>query len=163
MTRIYGILAHPVTHSLSPAIHNTAFQNLKIDAKYEKFDVAPENLKKFIKKVKTEKISGLSVSIPHKENILKLLDEISDDVKKIGACNTILNKNDKLIGFNTDYLGFLKALQTKITNLKNKKVIVFGAGGASRAICYGLKLKKAKVFVTDIEIEKAQKLAKYCR
>ncbi|KKP40501.1 MAG: shikimate 5-dehydrogenase, shikimate dehydrogenase [Candidatus Peregrinibacteria bacterium GW2011_GWF2_33_10] len=160
MSFIYGIVAHPVGHSLSPVMHNGAFAYLKIDAKYLKFDVESKDLEKFIKQIKNEKISGLSVSIPHKENVIKFLDEISDDVRKIGACNTVLNKNGKLIGFNTDYLGFLEALNTKIKDLSHKKIMVFGAGGAARAICYGLKSQKADVFVTNIHFNKAKNLAK---
>ncbi len=164
MTQIYGIVAHPVAHSLSPIIHNAAFEALNIDAKYEKFDFESEDLFEFLKKVKKENILGLSVSIPHKETIIQYLDEVSDTAKIIGAVNTVINRNGKLYGTNTDYIGVLhalcpnSALNSQLSVLKSS-VLILGAGGSARAIVYGLKLKGLKVFIANRTEEKAKDLA----
>ncbi len=179
MTKIYGILAHPARHSLSPAIFNAAFLAEGINARYEVFDV--ESLEKFLKMLaRGRKISrlensspgyicGLSVSLPYKESILKYLDEMSEDVRAIGACNTVkitdIQNSDgsaKKIasGFNTDWIGFIEALKEKIASVKELNVVVLGAGGAARAIVYGLIKEGAKVVVLNRTVEKAAKIAK---
>ncbi len=96
MTKKFGILAYPAGHSLSPAMHNAAFEKLGIDASYEFFETPPEKLEEFIQRVRAEHIDGLSVSIPHKEKIIPLLDEVTDAAKKIGAVNTVYWKEDKI-------------------------------------------------------------------
>jgi shikimate dehydrogenase len=119
MTQTFGILAHPTSHSLSPVIHNAGFKALNIDAEYLSFDIPPEKLDDFFQRVKREKI-GLSVSIPHKESVLKYCDELSDAAKAIGAVNTLYWKEGKLIGDNTDYLGILYPLVKSIKSVKSK-------------------------------------------
>ena len=111
---IYGILAHPAGHSLSPAMHNAGFKALNLNAKYQRFDIPPEDLEQFIQKVRKENIKGLNVSTPHKENVMALLDVIDDIANTIGAVNTIVNKNGELHGTNVDWLG-----QLSISGAKN--------------------------------------------
>lgn len=154
----YGILAHPTGHSLSPLIHNAAFEELKIDAQYVTFDILPENLEEFIKKVRTEKIAGLSVSIPHKVEIIKHLDGLEEEAKAIGAVNTVFWKGTQLWGTNTDAYGAITALEEQ-TQLKDKEVVIFGAGGAARAIAHGLKQKGARLTIYSRKLQEAQKLA----
>ena len=153
----YGILAHPVGHSLSPLIHNAGFESLKIDAQYTSFDIEPSNLEQFMDKVRQEKIAGLSVSIPHKISIIPYLDEISPETRNIGAVNTVYWKNEKLCGTNTDVFGAIAALEEKI-NLEEKRVALFGAGGAAHAIAYGLVQKKAKTTILALTFEESKNL-----
>lgn len=136
MTQIFGIVAHPVEHSLSPVMHNAAFKALKIDAVFEKFDVLPENLAAFMAERKD--IEGLAISLPHKEEVGQYLDMVEDNATEIGAVNTMYKKNGQRIGANTDAPGFLRAL-CEVTTLEDKRVVVIGAGGAARAVIYALK------------------------
>ncbi len=158
---LYGIAAHPVEHSLSPLIHNALFKHFNIDAIYEKFDVDKEDLPEFLNKVRKENIAGLSVSVPNKQEIMKYLDEVDDVALKIGAVNTVINKNGRLFGTNTDYIGALRAVETcHGMFLRGRKILVIGAGGAARAVVYGLKNEGAEIFLTNRTIENAEQLAK---
>jgi len=148
MTKKFGILAYPAGHSLSPAMHNAAFEKLGIDASYEFFETPPEKLEEFIQRVRAEHIDGLSVSIPHKEKIIPLLDEVTDAAQEIGAVNTVLWREEKLVGDNTDWLGFLGSFNESI---ENKKVVVLGGGGAARAIVFALLKKNCEVTVVTRE------------
>jgi shikimate dehydrogenase len=150
MTKKFGILAYPAGHSLSPALHTAAFAQAGIDATYEKFEIPPEGLADFLQKVRTEKVAGLSVSIPHKVAIIPLLDEIDDAARQIGAVNTVFWQDSKLVGTNTDWLGAIETLET-VTDLADKKVVLLGGGGAARAICYGLLERGAEVTVITRE------------
>lgn len=158
MTKKYGILAFPAAHSLSPVMFNAAFKALNIDAQYGIFEVAPENLSDFMKDVLSENIHGLSVSLPHKEMIMKLIERISPDSQKIGAVNTVVNKGTYFEGHNTDFIGSNQALIESIGPLKDKKAVVIGAGGAARAIIYGLLKENAEVLIVNRSPEKGQKM-----
>ena len=157
--KIFGILAHPAGHSLSPAMHNAAFSKLNIKANFKFFDIKEKDLKKFFSQVKTEKITGLAVSIPYKEKIFPFLDQIDDVVRSTGSINTVFWKNNKLCGSNTDVFGFSKALQEKYQVAK-KNVLIFGAGGSARSVIFSLKtLKAKKIFLWARKIEQSKKLA----
>lgn len=158
-TQLYGIIGHPVRHSLSPIMHNNAFKKRKINAIYLAFDVT--NLEAAIAGIKALGIRGLSVTIPHKEAVMKYLDEIDDMAKRIGAVNTIINREGKLLGSNTDWLGAVRALEEVIA-LKGKKVLIIGAGGSARAICIGIRDKGANVHIANRTISKAKSLAYLC-
>ncbi len=157
---IYGILAHPAYHSLSPAMHNAGFKALGIKADYQYFDVPSEDLEQFVKKMSEKNIKGLSISKPHKETIMKLLDEIDDHAKKIGAVNTVYFKDNKYHGSNVDWIGIKKPIEEK-TEIREKKVTILGAGGAARAAIYAMKKSNAgSVKILNRTIEHAQQLAK---
>ncbi len=158
MHQIFGIIAHPVEHSLSPLIHNAGYKALHIPAEYKAFDVPKEKLDIFFEKVKERKI-GLSVTIPHKETVHKYCGEVSVAAQRIGAVNTIYWREGKMIGHNTDFMGIRKPLQKEV-DLENKNVVIFGAGGAARAGVYGCVLAGAKVIILNRTVEKAKKLAK---
>lgn len=166
MTKRYGLLAHPVKHSLSPAMYNAAFKDMCIDAKYELFDVEPGGLAEFLKKAAAEEISGFSVSLPHKEAIIPYLHMTTADVRAIGAANTIAYMgNGQYFGLNTDYVGALKTIKERYkklcgrVGLKDKIVIILGAGGSSRAIAYALLKAGAHVWIKNRTKEKAVKIA----
>ncbi len=157
---IYGILAFPASHSLSPAIQNAGFKTLGINSSYDFFEITPDKLEEFLSKVRKEKIRGLSVSKPHKQAIMPLLDSVDKVALKIGAVNTVYLKNGKLIGTNTDWIGIEKSLLEK-TEIKGKKIVILGAGGAARASVYACKKNKAKtITVLNRTLSKAKALAK---
>lgn len=159
-TKICLIIGDPVEHSLSPAMHNAGYEALGIDNQfvYLGAKVKVEDVGLAVECMRKMGIHGLTCTIPHKIEVMKYLDEINEMAKKIGAVNTVLNRNGKLIGFNTDWQGAVIPLE-KITNLSGKKVLVLGAGGAARAVVFGLLKCGAKVTIFNRTKEKAIKLA----
>ncbi len=151
-TEIYGIVGNPVSHSLSPYMHNAAFKHHGLNAVYIPFEVA--NLDEFIKRmVRTEtreinwNLKGFSVTIPHKEAIMKHLDFIDEDALKIGAVNTVKIIDNRLCGYNTDAHGFIEPLRNSYGDLKDANVGIIGNGGAARACIYSLKKDGANVTI----------------
>ena len=157
-TKVLGLLGYPVEHSLSPAMHNAAFKHLGLDCCYLTFPVKPELLKDAVKAVRALNLAGVNVTMPHKENVIPLLDKVDADASFIGAVNTIVNSNGKLIGYNTDGRGFMKLLSEAHVSVNKKNVLIVGAGGASRAIGYYLCQSASKLFLYDIDRKKAGKL-----
>ncbi len=156
-TSLYGIIGHPVGHSLSPLLHNRAFRALGLNCVYLAFDVT--DLEGALSGIKALGIKGLSVTIPHKQSIMRFLDEIDHVAKRIGAVNTVLNKDGRLIGTNTDWIGAVKALEEEAGRLDTKKVLVLGAGGSARAVVAGLAERGARVLIANRTLEKAKDLA----
>lgn len=150
--KILGVIGDPISHSLSPIMHNSALAHLKLPFLYMPFQVKPKALKSFFCSLKNRNISGLNVTIPHKQGVIPFMTGLSKEAKLIGAVNTIVIRPTKLIGYNTDCLGYLESLKREAKfNVKGKRVILLGAGGAARAICAGLGLQKAKcVLIADI-------------
>lgn len=159
-TKICLIIGDPVAHSLSPVMHNAGYETLGIDNKFVFLGakVKAGDVSVVIQSMRKMGIHGLACTIPHKVEVTKFLDEINETAKKIGAVNTVLNHRGKLIGFNTDWLGAVTPLE-KITTLFGKKVLVLGAGGAARAVVFGLLKRQAKVKIFNRTRETAIKLA----
>lgn len=160
MTKQFAVIGHPISHSKSPQLHQAGFQEFNIDAQFEAVDVSPENLGPFIKKIVPNSFEGVAVTIPHKETVLPYLDMVTEAASEIGAVNTLYKKEGKLCGTNTDGLGALRALET-ITKLEGKRVLILGAGGASRAIIYALKKSGADILIYNRTFSKAEKIAKH--
>ncbi|MBS7644380.1 shikimate dehydrogenase [Candidatus Bathyarchaeota archaeon] len=158
-TKLYGIIGDPVEHSLSPVIQNAAFEHLKLNCVYVTFHVKQAELKSAINGIRSLKIQGFNVTMPHKTNILPLIDEVEKTAAKIGAVNTVKNINGRLIGYNTDGVGALKALEKNGINLSGKKIVILGAGGAGRAISYALAQIVDELVILNRTELKAQKLA----
>lgn len=163
-TEIYGIIGGNTSYSMSPYMHNAAFKYSKLNSVFVPLQVG--NLDEFIARmVKPEtreielNFKGFSVTIPHKQNIIKHLDFIDETAKKIGAVNTVKIENGKLYGFNTDASGFIEPLKNAYGDLKNAKVAIFGAGGAARACIYALTRENADVTIFARNVEKAESLA----
>lgn len=159
--KICYFVADPVEHSMSPQMHNAGYKALGLenDFIFLRKRVSPQNLKKIVNDIREDPhFRGASISIPHKIEIMKYLDEIDKVAKKIGAVNTIVKIGKKLKGYNTDYLGILNPLNIK-TVLKDKKAAVLGAGGAARAAVYALASQGVKVTVFNRDVKKAEKLA----
>ncbi len=160
-TKLLGIFGNPVSHSLSPIMHNEWFAKYNLNCLYVAFDVLPKNLKSAVESIRPLNILGVNITVPHKVEVMKYLDNIDPAAKSIGSVNTIVNKNNKLYGFNTDWQGFITDLKFKSINLKNKNVLVIGAGGAAKAILYALtKLKVKKLYLTSRTFDKAKFISK---
>jgi len=157
-TKLYGIVGEPVEHSLSPIIQNAAFEYLKLNCIYVVFHVKQTELKSAINGMRSLKIHGFNVTMPHKTSILPLIDEVEKTAAKIGAVNTIKNFNGRLIGYNTDGVGALKALEKNGVSLSGKKIVVLGAGGAGRAISYALASGVEELVILNRTELKAQRL-----
>ena len=146
----FGILRSPSGHSLSEVMQTAALQHLNINGEYKEYGVSKDELKSVFEKLKTDDIKGLNVTIPHKINIIPLLDELTDTAKLVGAVNTITFNNGKSIGDNTDVVGFWEAIPEKIReNIPGNNVAIIGCGGAAHAVCTALILngvKKIKVY-----------------
>jgi shikimate dehydrogenase len=155
-TAIYGILGRPVAHSLSPAMHNAAFASLGLNAVYVPFAVP--DLAQAVQGLRGLNIGGVSVTIPFKEEIIPILDEVDDRARVIGAVNTVVNREGHLWGTNTDWEGALAALQEQI-DVAGQHVLVLGAGGAGRAIIYAVRQAGGEVTVADVDETRARNLA----
>lgn len=164
-TNVMGIIGNPVMHTKSPVIHNKGYKQLGLDSTYVPFEV--DDLSLFLEVASMLDIKGFSVTVPFKNDIIPLLDSITDGVKEIGACNTVTNIDGKWIGENTDYVGFINPLIREYGDLRGKKVSVIGAGGAAKAALFALKNEGAEVLILNRTVEKAKELAeqfnvKYC-
>ncbi|HEX8369918.1 MAG TPA: shikimate dehydrogenase [Pyrinomonadaceae bacterium] len=162
-TEVYGIIGANTSYSMSPYIHNTAFKLHGLNSVFIPLQI--KNLDEFMRRmVKPEtreihlNFKGFAVTIPHKQNIIKHLDSVDETARKIGAVNTVKIEDGKLSGGNTDAQGFIEPLQNTFGDLKNAQVAVFGAGGASRAVCCALKKAGADVTVFARNLEKAEPL-----
>jgi len=152
-TKVCGLIGDPVEHSVSPVMHSAAFSHLNLDYIYLSFRVEKEHLTGAIDGIRALNIKGLNITIPHKVAVIPLLDELDPLAERIGAVNTIINDNGILKGYNTDAGGFLKALLQKGVKLKSKRVVVLGAGGASRAICFALAENGAGIVILNRQQE----------
>lgn len=146
-TKLVGLLGYPVKHSMSPRMHNTAFDALGLDYVYMAFEVKEGQIKDSLDALRTLNAEGCNVTMPHKKSVMKYLDEISEDAKIIGSINTVKNNNGKLIGYNTDGIGFIKALEEDSVEYTDKKIIIAGAGGAARAVATQLAFEGAREIV----------------
>ena len=161
-TRVCGVIGDPIEHTMSPVMHNAAFSELGIDYVYLPFRVKKDDLGQAIAGARALNLAGLNVTIPHKVAVISFLDELDPIAKRIGAVNTIVNDNGALRGYNTDATGFLQALLDKGIKPEGKKVVVLGAGGASRGISFILAESGANLVILNrqVEIEWAENLAR---
>lgn len=161
-TKMVGLLGNPLGHSFSPAMHNKAFETLGLNYYYLPIEVTTENLADVAKGISKMNFAGFNVTIPHKLNIMKYLDEIDELAALIGAVNTVTIKDGRMKGYNTDGIGFVRSLEeeTKDT-VQDKNVFILGSGGASRSIAMAMAFKGAKkVYLCNRTVEKAADLAK---
>ena len=160
-TKICGLIGDPVEHTMSPAMHNAAFKDAGLDYVYVAFRVTAEKLAAAIEGMRALQMPGLNVTIPHKVNVIPLLDRLDPLAEKIGAVNTIVNDNGVLTGYNTDATGFLQPLLEKGIEPKGKNIVIVGAGGASRAVSFILADRGANIVILNRieELEWAADLA----
>lgn len=143
-TKLTGFFAKPASHSLSPLMHNLAFSHWGIDAVYLAFEVDQTNLRQAVESIRTLDMLGVNVSMPNKTAVLAYLDQLSPEAELIGAINTIVHQEQRLIGYNTDGMGFVRSVNETGHPIKNQKIVVLGAGGAAKAIVVQMALEGAQ-------------------
>jgi shikimate dehydrogenase len=159
-TRVCGVIGEPIEHSLSPIMHNAAFQAVGLDFAFLAFRVKPAEVESAVNGVRALNIRGLNVTMPHKTAIINHLDRVDLSAQIVNSVNTVLNKENLLFGFNTDGVGAVKALKENGVELKGRKVLLLGAGGAARAIAYALAKEADELAVLNRTVKQAQAMAR---
>ncbi len=158
----FAVIGNPIVHSLSPRLHNHILQKLGVDAKYSAIRCTQDKLPDFINRLSDNQLNGLNVTLPLKQVVLPLLDVVDEHAKAIGAVNCIKVMDGKLIGHNTDWIGFQKALENEKIQVEGVTSIVVGAGGAARSVLYTLaKNKVGNIILVNRTIERAESLKQY--
>jgi shikimate dehydrogenase len=159
-TRVIAILGDPVEHSRSPAMHNAAFAALGLDYVYVPLRVRPQDLPGAIAGVRALGFAGLNVTVPHKEAIVALLDGVSPAARAIGAVNTVVRRGRRLVGYNTDGEGFLRAVRTAGFRPRGKRAVLLGAGGSARAAAWSLlEAGVGRILILNRHVDRASSLA----
>ncbi|WP_338540225.1 shikimate dehydrogenase [Paenibacillus tundrae] len=158
---LLGVMGDPIAHSKSPAMHNAALKAAEVNGIYMPLHVHPEQLQAAVRGIVALGYRGVNVTIPHKEQVMSYLDEIDESARLIGAVNTIVNKDGKLIGYNTDGIGYVRSLKEEaVPDLAGKRIAVLGAGGAARGVIYALALEKPeRIHILNRTAERAIELA----
>jgi len=143
MTYSFALIGYPITHSMSPWIHEQFLRRAQLDGSYRLEEITPEqNFSERISELRANELDGFNVTVPYKEKIIEFVDELDEQAKKIGAVNTVVAENGKWIGYNTDEIGYVRALESDYPEIKRKKntpILLLGAGGAAKGIYNGLK------------------------
>lgn len=160
-TKLIGIFGDPISHSLSPQMHNAAFKELGLDYAYLPFHVKDNQLKNAVESIRALNLRGVNVTVPHKEEVMQYLDELDEQAEHIGSVNTIVNNDGVLTGYNTDGRGYIQSLEEETgINLKDMDIMIIGAGGSARSIISALITKEPKeITIVNRTVERAEKLA----
>ena len=155
----YFVIGNPIDHSLSPKLHNHWFKENNIDAVYDKKKIDENDLENIITKLKKKQINGINVTVPLKKKVIPYLDKLSLEAEQTQSVNTIILKNDNLVGYNTDIGGFIKAIKNLNFDIKGKKIFILGAGGVVPSIIFALnKMSVSKIIVSNRTKKKAEDL-----
>jgi len=153
------VIGNPIEHSLSPALHNYWIKINGINAIYEKLQLNEDELEQIILQVKEKKINGINVTVPFKKAVIPYLDELSIEAESTQSVNTISLKNNRVIGHNTDIIGFQTSIKSSKYNLENKEILILGAGGVVPSVIYALtKMKPSKIMISNRTKEKAENI-----
>jgi shikimate dehydrogenase len=163
MTHTVGLIGWPVEHSRSPAMHNAAFEALGLDWRYVLLPTPHAQVELTVSRIRSGELSGANVTIPHKQAVMSFLDEIDPAAQVVGAVNTIVRRADRLIGFNTDTLGFKRSLLETGVAVRDQPCAILGAGGSARAVIYVLHELGARVMVYARDVAKARTLSSDAR
>jgi shikimate dehydrogenase len=158
-TQIVGVFGYPVRHTLSPEMHNVAFEALGLNFCYVPFEVHPDRVGEALQGVRALGISGVNITIPHKQAVLPYLDEITPRAALIGAVNTIRHARGCLLGDNTDAEGFLRPLRDAVKKLQGRRAVLVGAGGAARAVAFSLASEGVSFLIVNKTLSRAEGLA----
>ena len=159
-TRVYGVFGDPIAHTLSPLMQNATFREYGVEAVYVPFHVRPCDLPEAVAGIRALDVAGVNVTVPHKEKILPLLDQVDGTARLIGAVNTVVNQDGHLIGYNTDASGFIRSVQHELQFApQHSKVLLLGAGGASRAVAVALaEHRVAQLIIANRTVQRAEHL-----
>jgi shikimate dehydrogenase len=160
-TAVFCVLGHPIGHSLSPAMHNAALREMGVDGVYVAFDVAPGDLPAALAGLRALGVRGVNCTIPHKEALVPLMDELTPEAAAIGAVNTVQFRDGRMCGHNTDAPGFLAALRAEGVEPADSRAVVLGAGGSARAVVCALAGVGARVALANRTVERAAELAEH--
>jgi len=158
-TRVHSLYGSPVSHSLSPVIFNTTFEQLSLNRTYVPFEVSKDKLREAVGAARTLGFDGFNVTMPHKTTILEMLDRLDESAEKIGSVNTVARTKSGLVGYNTDGEGAVRALRSYGFEPNNKRILVLGAGGAAKALVHRLSRDNNKIMILNRTLGKARKLA----
>lgn len=163
--KLLGVIGDPIEYSLSPVLFDYLFKRLELSCRYDAYRITPEGLEGFAQTCRLSGLSGVNVTIPHKETIIPHLDEVADGARRLGAVNTVINDDGRLTGHNTDLAGFTAPLLDRDAELDGGHAVVLGAGGAARAVVQGLQtLNVVKITLANRSPERADALAQaLCR
>ena len=160
----FGIIGKPLSHSLSPLLHNFWFKKYNVSANYSLLEITPDEIEKTIKRIKKKELQGINVTVPYKQAVIPFLDLLVGDAKETLSVNTVmLNEEGKIVGDNTDVYGFEQGFISKLKNqnLEQSKVLILGAGGVTSSVIYALSKKKIKqIFVSNRTLKKAEEIKK---
>ena len=157
----YLVIGNPIEHSLSPALHNYWIQKNNINAIYEKQKIEGNEIKNLVLQLREKKINGFNITVPFKKEIISYLDELSKEAKETQSVNTVYLSKDKIVGHNTDIEGFELSLKDSGFDIKNKKILILGAGGVVPSIIFTLvKMKASQIILSNRSREKAENLKK---
>ena len=160
-----GIIGHPIGHSISPRFQQAALDSLDIDAEYRAYEVEPDDVGAFVNSLRSDAVTGINVTVPHKEAVMPFLDEIDEWATEAGAVNTIVNRDGRLAGYNTDGYGFLRALrESGGLNPTGKNTLILGAGGSARGVVQALlRADVGPLTVANRTLTRAESLAELAR
>jgi len=161
--KLFGVVGHPIQHSLSPLMHNAVFKKFGLNYSYSAFDIEKNDLELFLDRCRGGNFLGLNVTIPYKVSVIRYLDNLDENAKLINAVNTIKFEDKILLGYNTDGLGCVRALEEANVKVKGKRILILGAGGAARAIAFQCALEGAELVISNRTMDKAMRLAKEIR
>ena len=158
----YFVIGNPVEHSLSPKLHNFWIKKNNINAFYDKKKLEENEIENFIENIKRKVITGSNVTVPFKKTVIPYLDKLSPEAELTQSVNTIISQNNRLVGYNTDIVGFSKAIEQTNFSVKNKKIFILGAGGVVPSIIFSLKrMQVSEIIISNRTREKAQNLKNY--
>jgi len=156
----FAVIGHPIAHSKSPILHRAGFVELEIDAEFSAVDLSPDRLEDWIRDEFRPNFTGAAITIPHKIAVRQFCDFETEAAKKIGAVNTLFKKDEQIFGTNTDAVGAIRAIHTAEQNLREKKALVLGAGGAARAVIFALRSAEMQVWIWNRTASRARDLAR---
>ena len=155
----YAVIGNPIDHSLSPILHNHWLKENNINAIYDKIKLEENQIENFLNEIKKKELAGCNVTVPFKKSVIPFLDKLSFEANQTQSVNTIILKNNLLVGHNTDIIGFQKAIQSLNYTVKNKSIFILGAGGVTPSIIYALnKMEAYKITISNRTKEKAERL-----
>ena len=161
--KLFGVVGHPIRHSLSPVMHNAVFKKLGLNYSYSAFDIEKNDLDIFLNRCREGNFLGLNVTVPHKVDIIRYLDDLDENARLINAVNTIKFEDSALLGYNTDGLGCVRALEERGERVGGKRILILGAGGAARAIVFQCALEGAEIAISNRTMDRAMRLAREIR